>query len=184
MRIIGGKFKGRRFYPPADKWPTRPTTDIAREALLSILLNAWEPDGLHVLDLFGGTGAVSFELISRGFKEVTYVDQYGPCVRFVKKTAKELDIEHQFHIQRAEVFKFIDQYSGPPFDIIFADPPYSLPDLADLPFRVFANKHILRSDGWLIIEHDDQQDFSSSPAFLKKRSYGKSVFSIFETSID
>ena len=182
MRIIGGKFKGRRFHPPADKWPTRPTTDYAREALLNILLNAWELEGLHILDLFGGTGAVSFELLSRGVREVTYVEQYGPCVNFVKQTAQELELTEQLHIHRAEVFKFLQGYKGPTFDVIFADPPYALPKLSEIPTQIFSNKSLLRSDGWLIIEHDDHHDFTTTPFFLKKRNYGKTLFSIFETS--
>ena len=107
MRIIGGKFKGRRFNPPAKNWPTRPTTDYAKEGLFNILMNRFNFSELKVLDLFGGTGNHSYEFISRGCKDVTYVDKFYGCVAFVKKTAKELDIEDSIRIVKGDVFKFV-----------------------------------------------------------------------------
>jgi 16S rRNA (guanine966-N2)-methyltransferase len=88
MRIIGGKHKGRKFDPPAGKWPTRPTTDFAKEGLFNILTNAFDFSEIKVLDLFGGTGSITYELLSRGCTQITYVDQYYPCIAFVKKTKK------------------------------------------------------------------------------------------------
>ncbi|MCB0458370.1 MAG: RsmD family RNA methyltransferase, partial [Flavobacteriaceae bacterium] len=108
MRIVGGKFKSRRFNPPAKNWPTRPTTDFAKEGLFNILLNHWDFESIKVLDLFGGTGSHSYEFISRGCCDVTYVDKFPGCVAFVKKTAKELDIEKCIHIIKGDVFKFIE----------------------------------------------------------------------------
>src|SRR5210317_2001209 len=108
MRIISGKFKGRHFYPPADKWPTRPTTDFAKEGLFNILQNHLDFAELKVLDLFGGTGNHSYEFISRGCMDVTYVDKFGACVKFVYQTVKKLDIEDCIKIVRYDVFKFID----------------------------------------------------------------------------
>lgn len=107
MRIIGGKFKGRKFYPPADNWPTRPTTDFAKEGLFNILNNRIDFQQTVMLDLFGGTGSHSYEFISRGCEDVTYVDKFGACVLFVRKTAQILDIEPFIKIYKMDVFKFI-----------------------------------------------------------------------------
>ncbi|MCB0706191.1 MAG: RsmD family RNA methyltransferase [Saprospiraceae bacterium] len=126
MRIIGGTFKGRRFNPPANKWPTRPTTDYAKEALFNILYNRLDFESLKVLDLFGGTGNHSYEWISRGCRSVTYVDQFAPAVAFAKKISATLQIEEFIQIHKAEVFKFIQKDSNT-YDLIFADPPYEMP---------------------------------------------------------
>ncbi len=104
MRIIGGKLKGRRFNPPAKNWPTRPTTDIAKEGLFNILTNRLYFDETQVLDLFGGTGSHGYEFISRGCKDVTYVDKFYGCVAFAKKTAHEFGIENEMKIVKADVF--------------------------------------------------------------------------------
>ena len=102
MRIIGGKFKGRKFFPPAKNWPTRPTTDYAKEGLFNIILNTFDIENLKVLDLFGGTGNHSYEFISRGCTDVTYVDKFYECVAFVKKTAQILDIQDYIKIVKAK----------------------------------------------------------------------------------
>ncbi|MEL6276840.1 MAG: RsmD family RNA methyltransferase, partial [Bacteroidota bacterium] len=107
MRIIGGQFKGRRFHPPADKWPTRPTTDYAKEGLFNILQNRLDFSSLRVLDLFGGTGSHDYEFISRGCKDVTYVDRHGPAVAFVKKTIATLGVEDHITIFKMDVFRFL-----------------------------------------------------------------------------
>ena len=108
MRIISGQFKGRKFYPPAKNWPTRPTTDFAKEGLFNILQNQLEFESLKVLDLFGGTGNHSYEFISRGCKDVTYVDKFPGCVAFVKKTAKELNIERYIKIYKRTEWMFLN----------------------------------------------------------------------------
>ena len=121
MRIIGGKFKGRRFNPPAKNWPTRPTTDFSKEGLFNILFNRFDLSEIKVLDLFGGTGSHSYEFISRGCCDVTYVDKFGGCVRFVQKMAEELEIEDCIRIVRADVFKFIAS-TNETYDYICAGP--------------------------------------------------------------
>ena len=109
MRIISGKFKGRRFNPPANNWPTRPTTDFAKEGLFNILNNTFDFEELKVLDLFGGTGSHSYEFISRGSKDVTYVDKHGPAIDFVRKTAEQLKIKDNIRIIPSDVFKFVER---------------------------------------------------------------------------
>lgn len=178
MRIIGGRFKGRRFYPPADSWPTRPTTDYAKEGLFNILNNYFDFEEMKVLDLFGGTGNHTYEFISRGCNDVTYVDKFGPCVDFVKKTAQILGIEDCIQIVRSDVFQFIDRASGQ-YDYIFAGPPYALPLLDSIPDRIFS-KNLLKEDGWFVMEHNPNHKFELHPRFYQARSYGKTIFSIFK----
>jgi len=178
MRIIGGQFKGRKFIPPAKKWPTRPTTDFAKEGLFNILQNSLDFEDLKVLDLFGGTGNHSYEFISRGCTDVTYVDQFGGCVTFVKKTAAALDIEDHIKIIKLDVFKFI-QRSNEQYDYIFGGPPYPLPTLSTLPDLVFKH-NLLKADGLFVLEHNTNNDFKSHPNFVNARSYGMAVFSFFK----
>jgi 16S rRNA (guanine966-N2)-methyltransferase len=177
MRIIGGVFKGRRFSPPADKWPTRPTTDFAKEALFNILVNRFDCQEVKVLDLFGGTGSHSYEWISRGCQDVTYVDKFGGCVRFVERMRKELDIESSLHIFRADVFAFLRQCTEQ-YDYIFAGPPYPLQRIPDIPDLIF--KHaLLKTGGLFVLEHNADHDFSLHPRFEQLRTYGGTYFSFF-----
>lgn len=180
MRIIGGKFKGRRFNPPAKNWPTRPTTDFSKEGLFNILQNNFDFEELRVLDLFGGTGNHSYEFISRGCTDVTYVDKFPGCVAFAKKTARELDIEDAMQIVRADVFKFIAR-PHTPYDYIFAGPPYPLPNIPDIPDLIF-KYGLLKTDGWFVLEHNPQHDFEHHPNFHQSRRYGTTIFSIFMVS--
>lgn len=182
MRIISGKFKGRRFHPPADKWPTRPTTDFAKEGLFNILVNHLDFEGLKVLDLFGGTGSHSYEFISRGCKDVTYVDKFGGCLKFVKKTAEKLDIQDFIKIVNSDVFKFIERTTEK-YDYIFAGPPYPLPTLDTIPSKIFEHD-LLKSGGWLVLEHNPNHRFDDDPHFFQKRNYGKTIFSFFEQPVE
>ena len=182
MRIISGKFKSRRFYPPADKWPTRPTTDFAKEGLFNILQNRIDFEETKMLDLFGGTGNHSYEFISRGCKQVTYVDKFNGCVRFVKKTAKELKIEDQIRIYKMDVFKFISTTSEK-YDYIFAGPPYPLPTIDTIPDCIFEN-NLLKSGGLLVLEHNPNHEFGKHPYFAEERRYGKTIFSFFKNESD
>ena len=182
MRIVGGKFKSRRFNPPAKNWPTRPTTDFAKEGLFNILLNHWDFESIKVLDLFGGTGSHSYEFISRGCCDVTYVDKFPGCVAFVKKTAKELDIEKCIHIIKGDVFKFI-AYTVEKYDYIFAGPPYPLPTIDTIPGLIFQHQ-LLKPGGWLVLEHNPNHSFQQSPHFFQERNYGKTIFSFFEETPD
>jgi 16S rRNA (guanine(966)-N(2))-methyltransferase RsmD len=177
MRIIGGNFKGRRFNPPAKNWPTRPTTDFAKEGLFNIIVNNFDIEAIKVLDLFGGTGSHSYEFISRGCKDVTYVDKFGGCVAFVKKTAAALKIEDYIRIYRSDVFRFIKS-TDQNFDYIFAGPPYPLPTLDTIPDVIFKH-NLVRPGGWLVLEHNPNHDFKAHPKYADERHYGKTIFSIF-----
>lgn len=179
MRIVGGRFKGRRFDPPADKWPTRPTTDFSKEALFNILNNQLDFEDSKVLDLFGGTGNHSYEFISRGCTDVTYVDQFAGCVSFVRKTAKILGIESSLKIMQMDVFRFIEQ-STQQYDYIFCGPPYRLATIDVLPNLIF-EKQMLLPDGLLVIEHDKHNEFSDDPRLVDMRNYGQTIFSFFKS---
>jgi len=178
MRIIGGKFKGRRFTPPAKNWPTRPTTDFAKEGLFNILQNMLDLEELDMLDLFGGTGSHCYEFISRGCPRATYVDKFGPAIRFVKKTAETLEITDQIRIVQMDVAKFIAQCQES-FDYIFAGPPYGLPWLDDIPDLVLSRR-LLKHDGLLVLEHNPNHNFEKHPAFVQSRNYGTTIFSFFK----
>lgn len=178
MRIIGGKFKGRKFFPPAKNWPTRPTTDYAKEGLFNIILNSFDIEDLKVLDLFGGTGNHSYEFISRGCKDVTYVDKFRGCVNFVKKTAEVLDIQGEINIVQGDVFKFIKR-SSHTYDYIFAGPPYGLPTLDSIPDLIF-EQELLKEGGWFVLEHNPNHDFQNHKHFFQMRNYGKTIFSFFK----
>ena len=178
MRIVGGNFKGRKFNPPAKSWPTRPTTDFSKEALVNILNNTWDFEGMKVLDLFGGTGNHSYEFISRGCNDVTYVDKFGGCISFVKQTARDLEIENKINIVRGDVFKFIET-THLKFDYIFCGPPYPLPRLADLPDLIFKHE-LLAEEGWAVVEHNAIDDFKKHEHFFDERKYGGTIFSFFK----
>lgn len=177
MRIIGGKFKGRRFNPPADNWPTRPTTDFAKEALFNILNNLLDFESVKVLDLFGGTGSHSYEFISRGCEDVTYVDKFPGAVQFVRKTAQQLSIEKQLHIVQMDVFRFLEHATAK-FDYIFAGPPYALPTIDTIPDLIF-EKDLLLPDGLFVLEHNPFHDFIDHPHLTDIRKYGKTILSFF-----
>lgn len=178
MRIIGGQFKGRKFYPPAKNWPTRPTTDYAKEGLFNILNNRIDFDEIAVLDLFGGTGNHSYEFISRGCRDVTYVDKFPGCVNFAKQTAKMLGVSDLMKIYRADVFKFM-KTNHRQYDYIFAGPPYPLPTLDTIPDRIFEHE-LLLEDGLFVMEHNPNHDFKDHLHFTEVRNYGKTLFSFFK----
>lgn len=177
MRIIGGKYKGRRFNPPADKWPTRPTTDFAREGLFNVLNNRLNFDEVKMLDLFGGTGSHCYEFISRGCTDATYVDKFPPCVRFVREIAGQLHLEPYLKIFQMNVFRFLE-FTTEQYDYIFAGPPYALPTLDTIPDRIFEKK-LLRPGGLFVLEHNPNHDFAGHPCFREVRKYGKTCFSFF-----
>ncbi|MFT4665869.1 MAG: 16S rRNA (guanine966-N2)-methyltransferase [Polaribacter sp.] len=177
MRIIGGAFKGRKFTPPAKNWPTRPTTDFAKEGLFNILLNRIDLEDIKMLDLFGGTGNHCYECISRGCTDATYVDKHRACVQFVTKTAQTLQIEDRIKIMQADVFKFL-QRSNQQYDYIFADPPFDLPKVEMIPDLIF-EKGLLKEDGLFVLEHGPNKGFEKHERYESERSYGKIVFSFF-----
>lgn len=177
MRIIGGKFKGHRFDPPAKKWPTRPTTDISKEGLYNILSNKIDFDTISFLDLFGGTGSHCYECISRGCIDATYVDKYGPAVKFVISMAKRLEIEDQLTIKKMDVFTFIKRCDRK-FDYIFAGPPYPLQNIPEIPDLIFS-KDLLNAEGLLVLEHNPRVNMENHPKLSQQRNYGQTIFSFF-----
>ncbi len=178
MRIIGGQFKGRRFSPPADNWPTRPTTDYAKEGLFNILQNRLDFGSLRVLDLFGGTGSHDYEFVSRGCRDVTYVDKHEPAVAFVKKTITTLGVESYIKVVKMDVFRFLAVQPAQPYDYIFAGPPYPLPNIPEIPTIVFEQKFLAKG-GLFVLEHNPHHDFSKDARCEEVRSYGKTIFSFF-----
>ncbi|MEZ4918023.1 MAG: RsmD family RNA methyltransferase [Saprospiraceae bacterium] len=181
MRIIGGKFKGRRFNPPADNWPTRPTTDYAKEGLFNILNNRLDFQDTVVLDLFGGTGSHCYEFISRGCEQATYVDKFPSCVRFVRKTAAALGVENNLRIVQMDVFKFIAKTSET-YDYIFAGPPYQLPTIDTIPDLIFEHG-LLKPDGLFVMEHNPNHNYAEHPKLVEVRNYGKTIFSFFKDTL-
>ncbi|WP_235295710.1 RsmD family RNA methyltransferase [Portibacter marinus] len=178
MRIISGTFKGRKFYPPANKWPTRPTTDYAKEGLFNILMNEIDFEETKMLDLFGGTGNHCYEFISRGCKDVTYVDKFGPAVKFVHQIALELGVSQHIQIVRSDVFKFLKN-TNDVYDYIFAGPPYPLPNLDEIPDKIFEAK-VLSKEGIFVLEHNPNHNFENHPCFVKSRNYGSTIFAFFQ----
>jgi 16S rRNA (guanine(966)-N(2))-methyltransferase RsmD len=175
MRIIGGSLKGLRLNPPKNL-PVRPTTDLAKEALFNILLNQIEFEGIKVLDLFAGTGNISLEFASRGASEVISVDRSIHCVNYLKDTSRQHKLT-QIKTYREDVFKYLN-IETEQYDLIFADPPYDLNRIPDLP-KVIFEKNLLKPDGLLIVEHQSLQNLSNHPAFVEQRKYGHSSFSFF-----
>ncbi|MCX6180952.1 MAG: RsmD family RNA methyltransferase [Bacteroidetes bacterium] len=178
MRIVSGQFKGRKFSPP-NNLPTRPTTDQAKEAIFNIFNNNFEFENLAVLDLFTGTGNITFEFASRGVTDITCVEQNFKCCDFIKTTSEVLGISPR--IIKADVFKWVEQNKGKKFDIIFADPPYELPHLKTIPALIF-NAGILKEGGWLVLEHPKEISFSGEENFAWHRNYGHVNFSVFEVT--
>jgi 16S rRNA (guanine(966)-N(2))-methyltransferase RsmD len=175
MRIIRGNWKSRRINPPSSL-PVRPTTDIAKEALFNVLENLFDFDTLDVLDLFAGTGSISFEFASRGARQITAVEQNFRCVEFIRKIAHDLNMQ-QLTCIRSDVFRFV-KTAKKQYNLIFADPPYDLPQLKTIPEMVFKH-NLLCTNGTLILEHPKSYDFSSHERFSQHREYGKVEFTFF-----
>ncbi len=175
MRIIGGTLRGLRLNPPKNL-PVRPTTDLAKEALFNILQNQIEFEGIKVLDLFCGTGNISLEFASREAEQVISVDRSIHCINYVKDTARQHHLE-QIKTYKADVFKYLELESEK-YNLIFADPPYDLNRIPEIPKMVF-EKELLLPDGLLIVEHQSMQNLSNHPAFVEQRKYGHSSFSFF-----
>lgn len=176
MRIIGGEHGGRRFTPPANMPHTRPTTDIAKEGLFNILQNRLDFTSLKTLDLFGGTGSISYELASRGVTDLTIVEKDPAMYAFILKTLETLRITNA-KVLKMDVFKFMET-SAAKFDFIFAGPPYALANIDDLPRTVFG-KQLLTSGGLFVLEHTPRNSYTGYPGFVSERNYGTTVFSLF-----
>jgi len=177
MRIISGSLKGRRITAPK-KLPVRPTTDRSKEALFNILANWVEFSEIRVLDLFSGTGNISYEFGSRGVNDIVAVDQNKYCTRFIEETCTNLDLNV------AVVCKNVFDYLKKPhqnFDVVFADPPYDLPEeeFMKLVTLVFEGNW-LKENGQLVVEHSKQYNLDDHPNFESSRNYGSNTFSFYE----
>lgn len=176
MRIISGQFGGRKITPPVNMPFTRPTTDIAKEGLFNILQNQIDLEGLVTLDLFGGTGSISYELASRGAVDLTIVEKDPQMYAFIKKNLEALGIEN-CHLIKGEVFKFISTCTKQ-FDFIFAGPPYALGTIDDLPIQIF-ERGLLTTGGWFVLEHTPRNDYKKFEHYKFERNYGTTIFTIF-----
>ena len=177
MRIVSGKHKSKRISAPK-KLPVRPTTDMSKEALFNIINNLYYFSQVSVLDLFAGTGNISYEFGSRGSEQITAVDKHYACAQFIEKTAKELDLP--ISVIKSDVYLFLEKVKQS-YDIIFADPPYdfSTEEFLKIADLVYTNS-LLEPNGLLIIEHSKQTSLESHPNFSYCKRYGGSVFSFFE----
>jgi len=177
MRIISGLYKSRKIVAPKNL-PVRPTTDMAKESLFNILNNHFYFDDISVLDLFAGTGNISYEFASRGTKQITCVDQDFGCIKFINETAEKFEMPIQ--TIKSDVFKFLEK-TFIKADVIFADPPYSfsVEQFSKIPELVFQN-NVLIEGGMLIIEHSKHTDLSSLMNYNYSKSYGGNMFSFFE----
>ena len=178
MRVISGKYKHRRFDIPST-FKARPTTDFAKESLFNILAGYFDFDEVSAaLDLFSGTGSIGLELVSRGCHKVISVEKDPQHFAFINKIARELNTDNWFPL-RADAFRFIEK-SSDKFDIIFADPPYQLEGIADIPNKIL-ERNLLTEDGLLILEHGKNLKFDSDPNFVDHRNYGSVNFTFFKS---
>lgn len=177
MRIISGKNKGKRLVAP-QRLPVRPTTDFAKESLFNILNNYYYLDVISVLDLFCGTGNISYEFASRGCEDIVSVDVHSGCIQYVRKISQELDFPIRVH--KSDVYAYL-QSETRSFDVIFADPPYdfSLDQLEQL-VHLCKSRNLLSEGGTLIIEHSHHLEMSNSLGFSFEKRYGGTVFSFFQ----
>ena len=189
MKIITGQYGGRRFDPPRNL-NARPTTDLAKQALFNILQNRMDLEGCRALDLFSGTGSISFELLSRGAAHVVSVEMGHTQQQFIQKVAAQLNVPRNRHqLIRGDVFRYLNAPpamsvgasapSAAPFDLIFADPPYDLAELDKLPDLVL-QPGWLAPEGIFVLEHGKASDFSTHPLFQELRTYGAVHFSFFQ----
>lgn len=176
MRIVGGTFGGRRFNPPASI-PARPTTEVAKEGLFNTLGNIIDLEGVKTLDLFAGTGSISYELASRGATDLTLVERDSVTINFIKQTVSALCIADIATIIRSDVFKFMKNCTDS-FNFIFAGPPYALINIDDLPMLVF-EKGLLQPGGVFVLEHTPRNNYEPHAHFLRMKNYGTTVFTFF-----
>lgn len=177
MRIVSGALKGRRFSPPPS-FRARPTTDMAKENLFNVLNNSIDFESTTVLDLFAGTGSISYEFASRGCPSVTSVEKDFHHYNFIKKCIEELNLSKFVKPIKADVFTYLNRLKNETFDLIFADPPFELSNLEEIPDLVL-KLNIINPEGLLILEHGPTHNFSTHPAFSQTRHYGKVCFTFF-----
>jgi 16S rRNA (guanine(966)-N(2))-methyltransferase RsmD len=177
MRIISGKFGGRKIKPPVNMPHTRPTTDMAKEGLFNILQHRIDFEGIKTLDLFGGTGSISYELASRGAADLTIIEKDAEMYSFIKKNMEMLKVEN-CKILRLEVFNFLNTCTDQ-FDFIFAGPPYALGTIDDLP-KIIVERNLIAADGYFVLEHTPRNAYENFRGFEFQRNYGTTVFSFFK----
>ncbi len=177
MRIISGKHSGRKIHPPHNMPHTRPTTDIAKEGLFNMLQTRVQIEGATTLDLFGGTGCISYELGSRGAANLTIVEKDPIMLDFIKKNIEALKIEN-VTILKMDVFQFLASCTNK-YDIIFAGPPYALLTIDDLP-RIIVERQLISEEGYFILEHTPRNNYEQFPGYSFQRNYGTTIFSFFE----
>lgn len=175
MRIISGKFGGRRIQPPSKMPYTRPTTDVAKEGLFNIIQNNLDLEGAKCLDLFGGTGCISYELASRGAAELTIIEKDTQMHGFIKNTLQVLGVEA--NLFKMDVFKYLETCQQQ-FDFIFAGPPYALGTIDDIP-KIITDKKLLYPEAWFVLEHTPRNNYEKYPDFVRSKNYGTTIFSIF-----
>ena len=175
MRIITGKYKGRHFEVPRS-FKARPTTDFAKENIFNVLRGYLDFEGATALDLFAGTGSITLELLSRGYSHVVSIEKDPLHYRVIEEFLYRLGDENACLI-RGDVFKFLSS-TREQFDLIFADPPYTLPNIPDIPDLVL-ERDLLLPDGVFVLEHGKRDSFESHPRFIEHRAYGSVNFSIF-----
>ena len=180
MRIVGGKHKGRQFHP-GKAFKARPTTDMAKESLFNILQNRIDFDEIAVLDLFAGTGSISFEFASRGCTDITAVELNFNHFKFIKETIAKLN-EEGIKAIKGNVFQYVPKITRQ-FELVFADPPYDHPKFAEVPELVLSG-NIIKPGGLFILEHSKDYDFSNLPEYQETRHYGSVHFSMFERKSD
>ena len=180
MRIVSGKYKGRTIKTPFNL-QVRPTTDFAKESLFNILHNKVNFEGLKVLDLFAGTGNITYEFVSRGVEDITTVELNSENVFFIKNTLKILKCEH-VKVHRYDVFRYLKNHDEP-FDLIFADPPFDN-DFNEQLHDIIFEKKFLKPGGMFILEHDSDKDFDTLKGFEVKREYSKVAFSFFKEDLE
>lgn len=176
MRIISGSLGGRKIHPPSNMPHTRPTTDMAKEGLFNVIENNFESFEIKTLDLFGGTGSISYELASRGVPDLTVVEKDPEMAGFIKKTAAEYGLE-RVKVIKQDVFRYIEQCAEK-YDFIFAGPPYALQTIDKIP-ELIAEKGLLNPKGWFVLEHTPRNQYEGFPLFVTTRKYGTTIFSIF-----
>ena len=179
MRIISGRLKSRRLSAPKNL-PVRPTTDMAKESLFNILNNTYYFDAISVVDLFSGTGNISYEFASRGTKKICSVDAHAGCIRYINTTAKELDLD--ITTFKSDVYKFLKK-TPLKADVIFADPPYDFEEEQFLKIvNLVFDREILNESGVLIVEHSKHTDLTTHKKHIYDKRYGGNVFSFFENT--
>lgn len=175
MRIISGLYKSKRISPPKNL-PVRPTTDMAKEGIFNVINNEFYFENLTILDLFAGTGNISYEFASRGVKSITSVDNNYNCVKYIKSMAAEMGFD-QMTVLKSDVSKYVTA-TKTTFRMVYADPPYNMEGQTEL-ITAILNGDLIESEGWLIMEHDEYHNFSDIEGFTEQRRYGSVNFSIF-----